>query len=123
LNSGIFGGRDNDVSGDYSVSIGGWDNDSTANYTFTAGWKQNNDHDGVIMFRTYDGNTTEWDSAATNTFIVKTGGFGINTNNPQADLHVNGMVQIDSVKVYASGTNLYLTDGSTFTNLITTTPL
>lgn len=37
--------------------------------------------------------------------------------------YIASMVQIDGVKVYASGTNLYLTDGSSFTNLITTTPL
>jgi hypothetical protein len=113
----------NITAGSWATIIGGYDADSTANYTFTSGYEINNTHAGTYMFRTYDGDATEWGSARTNSFIIKTGGVGINTNNPQADLHVNGMVQIDSVKVYASGTNLYLTDGSTFTNLITTTPL
>jgi hypothetical protein len=106
-----------------NVIIGGYQTTNTAGNAYSFGPYINNDHAGTMIFRTHDGSSTRFQSASTNTFLIKTGGVGINTNNPQADLHVNGMVQIDSVKVYASGTNLYLTDGSSFTNLITTTPL
>jgi hypothetical protein len=111
------------VDADYSTHLSALNVYNSGQRSIITGTRITNTHSGNLIWHGYDGDTNYVTSATSNTVLFFTGGFGINTNNPQADLHVNGMVQIDSVKVYASGTNLYLTDGSSFTNLITTSPL
>ena len=106
----------------HSAIIAGEGSTNGASRSFISGSFVKNSHAGNFIWGGYDGSTTTLSSTATNRVLFRTQGFGINTNNPQESLHVDGRIQITGVKIYASGTNLYLTDGSTYTNRINVTP-
>jgi len=105
----IVGGCYNDIgtNAHYSVVGGGYNNNIAANaayatipggrmnlatnFAFAAGNRAKAIHTGAFVW----GDSTEADFASTaaNQFLVRAaGGVGINTNNPQSALHVNGIV-------------------------------
>jgi len=106
-----------------SSIISGWTTTNAGKGSIAMGYRVVNTNDGNLVFASWDDGTTVFSPVKSNTATFRVpNGFGINTNNPQESLHVDGRIQITGVKIYASGTNLYLTDGSTYTNRINVTP-
>ena len=106
-----------------SLILGGTSATNAGKGSIAMGYRVNNTNDGNLVFASFDSGTTFFTPVKSNTATFRVpNGFGINTNNPQESLHVDGRIQITGVKIYASGTNLYLTDGSTYTNRINVTP-
>ena len=106
-----------------SSIISGWTTTNAGKGSIAMGYRVVNTNDGNLVFASWNDGTTVFSPVKSNTATFRVpNGFGINTNNPQESLHVDGRIQITGVKIYASGTNLYLTDGSTYTNRINVTP-
>jgi hypothetical protein len=89
----IGGGCGNTISNDASFAIipGGRENTAGGPYAFAAGRQAKANHQGTFVW----GDSQDIDVASTgaNQFLVRAaGGVGINTNNPQTALHVNGTV-------------------------------
>jgi hypothetical protein len=73
---------------------GGYQNSAT-NVSFAAGRRAAAVHEGSFVWA--DSGFTTFSTTDTNQFLVQaSGGVGINTNNPQATLHVNGEAIIGS---------------------------
>ncbi|MCP4567616.1 MAG: hypothetical protein GY841_08560 [FCB group bacterium] len=94
--SAVGGGNDNRASGLYSVAPGGRENNADGDYSFAAGWRANASHEGCFAWA--DAIGAAFGTTAPNQFIIRaTGGVGINTNNPQAVLHVAGISGVDGI--------------------------
>lgn len=88
--SSVAGGTVNDALGRYSAILGGHRNVARAELSFGLGQFTRANHEGTFLFG--DATTTFNDSlssTAPNQFLIRaTGGVGIGTNTPQAQLHV-----------------------------------
>jgi hypothetical protein len=86
----IAGGYINMVTGSYGTVPGGDDNLAAA-YAFAAGHRAKANHTGSFVWA--DSTDANFVTSANNQFLVRAnGGVGININNPQSALHVNGTV-------------------------------
>ncbi len=75
----------------YAVIAGGQDNQVNANYGFAGGRRAGANHEGAFVWA--DATGASFGSTAANQFLVRAGGgVGINKNNPQTALDVNGTV-------------------------------
>ncbi len=96
--STIGGGRENTASGGYATVPGGRLNTAGGDYSFAAGYKANANHTGAFVWSDKSGE--EFSSSGDNQFLIRAnGGVGINKNNPQAQLDVEGEVKADSVSI------------------------
>ena len=87
----LGGGAYNIAGGSYSVIPGGWQNSTGGRYSFAAGQRAKAPYDGDFVWA--DSQNADFTAAGTNQFLIRAaGGVGINTNNPQSALHVNGTV-------------------------------
>jgi len=105
----IGGGQANYVSGWYGVVPGGMLNAAT-NHAFAAGSAARALHSGAWVwadsdFGSYD-TPAEFASTRSNQFLIRAGGgVGINTNDPQATLHVRGNIAADALRAPGAGIN------------------
>jgi formylglycine-generating enzyme required for sulfatase activity len=93
-NSVIGGGRWNAVQeGAYDATIpGGQNNQAGSPYTFAAGRRAKANHTGAFVWA--DSSNADFASGSSNQFLIRAaGGVGIGTTNPQAALHVAGVVK------------------------------
>jgi hypothetical protein len=98
----IAGGRQNMILANASNAMipGGFSN-VAAHLAFAAGNQARALHSGAFVWS--DSSTGAFTSTATNQFLVRAGGgVGINTNNPQADLDVNGSIRVGNGTVLSS---------------------
>jgi hypothetical protein len=109
----ISGGQGNLVSNSYGTIPGGFDN-AAGESAFAAGSAAKAQHRGSWVWADnaagfdFSGNYTGADFASTRTnqFLVRaSGGVGINTNNPQAALHVRGNIATDALRAPGAGIN------------------
>ncbi len=104
----ISGGQQNRATGSYGTIPGGYANEAT-NLAFAAGVAAKAIHDGAWVWA--DGGagdllSPDFASTRTNQFLVRaSGGVGINTNNPQATLHVRGNIAADALRAPGAGIN------------------
>ena len=92
--STVGGGEINAASGGWSTVPGGYADSALADYSFAGGYlaKVQPDHRGTFVWsdNSNDGGPG-FTSTMQNQFLIKARhGVGINTNNPQYDLHVSG---------------------------------
>ena len=100
--SAVGGGDRNVAGGRYSTVPGGRLNTALGDYSFAAGRRAKANHDGTFIW----GSATDADFASTaaDQFLIRaSGGVGIGTNDPQADLHINGTTQIGGVATIETG--------------------
>ena len=115
----ISGGQENRVTGDFGVIPGGFLNEA-ASTAFAAGSAAKAVHRGAWVWA--DGDVGDYNpppfaSTRTNQFLIRaSGGVGINTNNPQATLHVRGNIAADALRAPGAGIN---TGGFAFTHRAT----
>ena len=87
----IGGGGNNGVGGMGSVVPGGMFNAALGSSSFAAGQQAKALHDGTFVWA--DSVGVEYSSTKAYQFLIRAyNGVGINTNNPQSALHVNGTV-------------------------------
>lgn len=109
--STIAGGSANAIGSGASDSVipGGFSNRVAASYGLAAGRRASALHQGTFVWA--DTRDAEFASTASNQFLVRAaGGVGINTNSPQAALHVVGNVKADGFS--GNGTGLTSLNGS-----------
>jgi hypothetical protein len=86
--STIAGGSLNWANGNYAMIPGGLSNSAT-NFAFAAGRRARANHEGSFVWA--DSSNAHFSTTTNNQFLVRAGGgVGINTNQPQATLHVAG---------------------------------
>ncbi|MCL4789491.1 MAG: hypothetical protein KJ070_22325 [Verrucomicrobia bacterium] len=104
----ISGGQQNRVTGSYGTIPGGYANEAT-NLAYAAGVAAKALHEGAWVWA--DGGagdllSPDFASTRSNQFLVRaSGGVGINTNNPQATLHVRGNIATDALRAPGAGIN------------------
>ncbi len=90
--STVGGGIVNSVSGEYATVPGGDRNVATGNNSFAAGTWAHANHNGSFVWG--DNHATNFESTGENQFLVRAnGGVGINKNDPDAALDVNGDIK------------------------------
>jgi hypothetical protein len=109
----VSGGQNNYVSGSYGVVPGGFHNEagesalaagSAAKARHRGSWVWADNAAGFDGSGIYTG--SDFASTGTNQFLVRAGGgVGINTNNPQATLHVRGNIAADALRAPGAGIN------------------
>jgi hypothetical protein len=107
----IGGGTVNFISNSIANATipGGTHNTVAADMSLAAGTYARASHHGSFVWADY--HMVDFGSTAPNQFLIRAaGGVGINTNNPQSDLHVNGTVTITGTNivdghVIVNGTN------------------
>jgi type VI secretion system secreted protein VgrG len=102
----IGGGYANTNGGSFAVVPGGYYNAALGTNSFAAGRRAKANHNGTWVWADYQ--NADFASTASNQFLIRaTNGVGINTNNPQAALHVVGDVIASNFLGSAAGlTNL-----------------
>lgn len=87
----IGGGYANTNGAPYAVVPGGYYNAALGTNSFAAGRRAKANHDGTFVWA--DFRNADFGSTASNQFLIRAAnGVGINTNNPQAALHVAGNI-------------------------------
>lgn len=106
---GFIGGGDNNLSfGFGSVIAGGESNRAFGQFSMASGYHAGAFYDGSYVWSDYEPANFDFVSTATNQFLIRAAnGVGINTNNPQAALHVNGTIIA----------NNFIGSGSTLTSI------
>ena len=115
--STIGGGYLNTVNHDvsYATIPGGYYNEVGGSYSFAAGFRAHALNDYTFVWS--DGWTTNFTSTDNRQFLIQAfHGVGINTNNPQADLHVNGTVKATTFSGSFNGT--FSGNGAGITNIV-----
>jgi trimeric autotransporter adhesin len=85
----VSGGEYNTNSGQFAFVAGGLQNQAAGDFSFAAGRRAKANHDGTFVWA--DSQNANFSSTGTNQFLIRaSGGVGIGTASPQADLHVNG---------------------------------
>jgi hypothetical protein len=116
----IVGGAENRIEGDaeFAVIPGGQSNTvaNAATHALAAGYRAKASHPGTLVWA--DEEEADFTSTAANQFLVRAGGgVGINTNSPQATLHVRGEAKIgpdDSAPRFAMKAVVLTTSGTVF---------
>jgi hypothetical protein len=90
----FMGGGDNNFAAGYaSVIAGGESNRTYGQFSMAAGYHAGAFYDGSFVWSDYEPASLDFVSTSTNQFLIRAqNGVGINTNNPQAALHVNGTI-------------------------------
>ena len=94
----VGGGNGNVASGDYATVAGGQSNAAAGDHSFAAGWQAKALHRGAFVWADSPGFTTgvNFTSTNDNQFLIRAaGGVGINTNSPQAPLHLVGSARVE----------------------------
>jgi hypothetical protein len=109
----ISGGQENHVTGSYGTIPGGFWNEagdsalaagSAAKARHRGSWVWADNAAGFDLSGNHSG--ADFASTGTNQFLVRaSGGVGINTNNPQATLHVRGNIAADALRAPGAGIN------------------
>jgi Chaperone of endosialidase len=87
------GGDNNFASGFASVISGGESNNAWGQFSMAAGYHASAFHDGTFVWSDFEPANFSFNSTSSNQFLIRAlNGVGINTNNPQAALHVNGTI-------------------------------
>jgi hypothetical protein len=108
----IGGGYSNTNGGSYAVVPGGYYNTALGTNSLAAGRRAKANHNGAFVWADYQ--NADFASTASNQFLIRaTNGVGINTNNPQAALHVVGNVIASNF--VGSGTGLTTLSGGALT--------
>lgn len=95
VESFVAGGRGNEAGGRGAFVGAGIDNVADGQFSFAAGRRALAQHDGSFVWAS--GSWSNFNSTAQNQFLIRAnGGVGINTNNPEAALHVLGHTAIGS---------------------------
>jgi hypothetical protein len=103
----IGGGAGNTNAGSYSTIPGGNLN-AAGSKSFAAGHRAKALSTGAFVWA--DSTEADFSATADNQFLVRAaGGVGINTNNPQSALHVNGTVTATDVTIPAANDYKYAT--------------
>lgn len=109
----IGGGYMNTCAGMASMIPGGYNNTAYANYSFAAGFNARAMHQATFVWS--DGVLGDFASTTDRQFLIRAGhGVGINTNNPQAALHVAGTVIANNFVGQATGLSGTITNSLTF---------
>jgi hypothetical protein len=109
----IGGGYMNLAAGMASMIPGGYNNTAFGNYSFAAGFNARAMHQSTFVWS--DGVLGDFESTTNRQFLIRAGyGVGINTNNPQAALHVAGTVIANNFVGPATGLSGTLTNSLTF---------
>ncbi|MFH0908817.1 MAG: hypothetical protein V1929_08650 [bacterium] len=97
----IGGGSYNQAAGTNATVPGGVSNVAGGAYSFAAGRRARATNDGAFVWA--DSSNADFSSTAADQFLVRaSGGMGLNTVNPQANLHVVGSPTMGSVVVAPS---------------------
>ena len=100
--STVGGGSHNVASGDYATIPGGFNNEASNSYSLASGCRAKANHDGTFVWA--DQSVTDFASTGENQFLVRaSGGVGIGTNEPQANLHIGGTPGVDGI-MFPDGT-------------------
>jgi len=98
----VGGGIFNVASAWYSTVPGGRSNIADGRYSFAAGQRAKSMHEGTFVWA--DSTDADFTSTAPQQFLVRaSGGVGIGTNDPQAQLHVGGTPGVDGI-MFPDGT-------------------
>ena len=90
----VGGGFGNVAGGDYATVAGGQNNAAGGHYSFAAGRRAKANHQGAFVWA--DATVADFASMGENQFLIRAaGGVGINTNSPQAPLHVAGAARVE----------------------------
>jgi hypothetical protein len=112
----IGGGRFNIAVGDNSFIAGGYANWAEGNNSFAAGNNARARHDGTFVWA--DNTNEEFRSNNVNQFLIRaSGGVGIGTNAPKADLHVLGSAAFGYWETSATGKHSFATGGGLIDHL------
>jgi len=102
----IGGGSDNEASGERSTVPGGRSNKASGDFSFAAGRRSSAEHDGTFVWSD-DASFSTFASSAENQFLIRAeGGVGINTNEPQRALDVEGSIRASNQ--LSSGSTLFV---------------
>jgi hypothetical protein len=115
------------ASGRASTVPGGEKNTAAGNYSFAAGYRAKANHYGTFVWG--DSSDADFASTAADQFLVRaSGGVGLGTNDPDAQLDVAGAVYMENSSVpsavsghagvYASSGELYAIDDAGNTSLL-----
>ena len=100
--SAVGAGDRNVAGGRYSTVPGGRLNSALGDYSFAAGRRAKANHDGAFVWG--DATDADFASTAADQFLIRaSGGVGIGTNDPQADLHIDGTTLIGGVATIETG--------------------
>lgn len=103
LGSTIAGGDGNTTVGDYSTVPGGFNNEAVGAFSFAAGRRAKANHNGSFVWG--DSTAADFASSGPNQFIIRaSGGVGIGTSFPSADLHIR-RPDDDTAQLYLTGIN------------------
>jgi len=92
----VGGGTINEASGFAAAVPGGYYCTAQGDYSFAAGRRAKANHNGAFVWA--DSTDAEFASTAEDQFLISAaGGVGINTNGPQATLHVAGEIKASSL--------------------------
>ena len=98
----VGGGSWNGASGGYATVPGGANNAAAGGYSLAAGRRAKAYHTGAFVWA--DSTDADFASSADDQFLIRaTGGVGIETNSPQAKLHVGGTAGVDGI-MFPDGT-------------------
>lgn len=112
----VSGGSANTASGVAATVSGGYNNDASGSYSFAAGRRAKANHTGAFVWA--DSTDADFASTGANQFLIRaSGGVGIGTTAPEADLHVfRGSA--GSVTANATAPLVVESDGNAFINLL-----
>ncbi|MFC1683266.1 hypothetical protein ACFL0G_03560, partial [Candidatus Zixiibacteriota bacterium] len=109
--SAIGGGSRNIASGGNATVPGGSDNTALGNYCFAAGRRAKADHHGTFVWA--DSTDADFASTGDNQFLIRaSGGVGIRTTSPTAELDVNGATGYDQLRLRTSYTPISSADAN-----------
>jgi hypothetical protein len=88
--STIGGGKNNVAAGTYATIPGGAENEANAYHTLAAGFRAKANHGGTFVWAdSISSIGVDFNSTGINQFLIRaSGGVGIGSNSPQAQLHV-----------------------------------
>jgi hypothetical protein len=94
----IGGGRFNIAGGNYGTVPGGRNNEALGDHSFASGRRAKAEHRGTFVWA--DSTNSDFVSTDDDQFLIRSGGgVGINTNDPEHALDVNGTIQGSRVEV------------------------
>ena len=93
MDATVGGGSYNTASGSYATVPGGFLDTASGDYSFAAGRRAKANHHGAFVWA--DSTDADFASTADNQFLIRaSGGVGIGTTNPAAQLHVAGDARV-----------------------------
>ena len=100
--STVSGGGNNQATGSYSTIPGGYDCVASGAYSFAAGLRAKAIHYGSFVWA--DANNVDFASTVDNQFLIRaSGGVGIGTTSPAAELDVNGNIKVSDKATIGPG--------------------